>query len=76
MTLRRQRKTRSVDFVSALMVGRATGSLAAQSEDANQDASSAPETSLETQSNDLSYGDGVIADKVIKPEDDGWIDSG
>lgn len=76
MTLRRQRTTRFVDFVLALTVGLATGPLAAQSGDANEDSSSAPETSLETQSNDLPSGDEVIADDVIEPEDEGWIDSG
>ena len=76
MTLRRQRTTRFVDFVLALTVGLATGPLAAQNGDANEDASSAPETSLETQSNDLPSGDEVIADDVIEPEDEGWIDSG
>ena len=76
MTLRRQRTTRFVDFVLALIVGLATGPLAAQSDDANEDAGSAPEASLETQSSDLTGGDEVIADEVIEPEDEGWIDSG
>ena len=76
MTLRRQRTTRFVDFVLALIVGLATGPLAAQSDDANEDPGSALDASLETQSNDLPVGDEVIADEVIEPEDEGWIDSG
>ena len=62
MTLRRQRTTRFVDFVLALIVGLATGPLAAQIDDANEDAGSAPEASLETKSNDLHGGDEVTAD--------------
>jgi len=57
-------------------VGLATGPLAAQSDDANEDAGSAPETSLETHSNDLPNSDAMIADEVVEPEDRGWIDSG
>ena len=59
MTLRRQRTTRFADLVLALIVGLATGHLAAQSSDANEEAGVASEASLETHANDLPGGDEV-----------------
>ena len=76
MTLRRQRTTRFVNFALALIVGLAAGPSAAQSDDSNEDSDVAPEALLEAQSNDLPNGDDVIADEVVEPEDEGWIDSG
>ena len=76
MTLRRQPTLRFVDFVLALVVSLATDLLAAQSDDANKDAGSAAQTSLETQSSDLPSSYEVIDDEVTEPEDEGWIDSG
>ena len=76
MTLRRQRTTRFVDFVLALTVGLATGPLAAHSDETDADRDAAPETPVEIQSNDSPDDDDVIADELVEPEDNGWIDSG
>ena len=76
MTLRRQRTTRFVDFVSVLIVGLATSPLAAQGDDPNEDSGAPSETSLEALSNDSPSGDEVIAHEVVEPKDAGWIDSG
>ena len=58
------------NFVSALIVGLATGPLAALSDQANHNWDAAPDSPVEMQSNDSPNGD-----EVIPPGDKGWIDS-